>query len=676
MIELKLQSTKMEKVEVMEAVSTSGVQTSHKLSVADTLVQATRALRKHREWMKKRISSISPEDSETNTGREKTSEWAVSNPILEVTVSEEESSASGPGHFSAPPPFQARGVSPRDLIQHKGNLTKVVPLPTLAEEGLGSRLSGAQEVFPRKTLPPQAWGSSDNVSQRAEQGGNHTVSNDVGRFTHKESHTGSAPADRKHTKRRSSKSRVAPADVSGNTGKTGGTHRVDSAHPSLTPSAPPAVNTNAWGSLTTLDASLDGPAMNPASQPNLSDEITIVEWEDHTESTTEPRANECQATLPEQSGTLAVEGDHHTSDMEPESVRHAPGTEHVEGLQSAGSVKVVSVSPAPKAQRVAFAAHTRPKVSSAEVVLEGRRTAAEVVLEGRRTAAEVVLEGRRTAAVSEVGTPTLVSDVSTPSRLSGGRYHGTSHDVPHAILQPVLPFTRNRKAGVSGMIVTSSEGRPGVQGRAKQSSSPTVHMNTSEEDVACLGGDGRPGPAVASVGDPQDENGRTTNHAVLTQTHEWTLESQHASSSLAETTLPTGSQHTSTLSTGSQHTSTFSTGSQHTSTLPTGSQHTSTLPTGSQHTSTFPTGSQHTSTLSTGSQHTSTFSTGSQHTSTLPTGSQHTASPLAMRSTVGEATSESREEALRELNLPPLREWQERYIGQCRPCSGQRKVLL
>ena len=631
----------MEKVEVTEAVSTSGVQTSHKLSVADTLVQATRALRKHREWMKRRISSISPEDSETNTGREKTSEWAVSNPILEVTVSEEESSASGPGHFSAPPPFQARGVSaPQwwDLIQHKGNLTKVVPLPTLAEEGLGSRLSGAQEVFPRKTLPPQAWGSNDNVSQRAEQGGNHTVSNDVGRFTHKESHTGSAPADRKHTKRRLSKSRVAPADVSGNTGKTDGTHRVNSAHPSLTPSAPPAVNTNAWGSPTTLDASLDGPAMNPASQPNLSDEITIVEWEDHTESTTEPRANECQATLPEQSGTLAVEGDHHTSDVEPESARHAPGMEHVEGLQSAGSVKVVSVSPAPKAQRVAFAAHTRPKVGSAEVVLEGRRT----------------------AAVSEVGTPTLVLDVSTPSRLSGGRYHGTSRDVPQAILQPVLPFTRNRKAGVSGMIVTSSQGRPGVQGRAKQSSSPTAHMNTSEEDVACLGGDGRPRPAVASVGDPQDENGRTTNHAVLTQTQEWTLESQHASSSLAETTLPMGSQHTSTLPTGSQHTST----------LPTGSQHTSTLPTGSQHTSTLPTGSQHTSTLSTGSQDTSTLPTGSQDTSTLPTGSQHTSSPLAMRATVGEATSESREEALRELNLPPLREWQELYIGQCRPCSG------
>ena len=46
----------MEKVEVMETVGTSGVETSRKLSVADTLVQATRALRKHREWMKRRIS--------------------------------------------------------------------------------------------------------------------------------------------------------------------------------------------------------------------------------------------------------------------------------------------------------------------------------------------------------------------------------------------------------------------------------------------------------------------------------------------------------------------------------------------------------------------------------------------------------------------------------------------
>lgn len=653
----------MEKVEVMETVGTSGVETSRKLSVADTLVQATRALRKHREWMKRRISSIVPEDSEIDTGKEKRAEWAVSKPIQEVSTSEEESSASGTGHFSAPPPFQARGVSaPQwwDLIQHKGNLAKVVPLPSLAEESQGSLPIESSEVLAQKTLPPQAWGSSSNVSQQAEHGGNRTISEDVSRFTHVEPQTSSTSAGRKHTKRHLPKSRVAPADVAGNSGKTDRTHQVDSAtflcHSAIpSNSTPPTVNVNAWGSVTTLDASLDGPSKILSSQRNLSDEITIVELEDpvfNTEISNEPKANECQespSSLPEEPGThtpQTAEGDHHTSDVDTESV-HATGTESVKGLQSASSVKVVSVSPAPEAQRVTFAGHTKPKVDLAEVV-------------------------QKVAAVSEERIPNLVSNVSTfaSTGLSGSSYHDTAHDTPQAISQPVLPLARNRRAGVSSMVVTSSaycpEGRPGIQERAGQSSSPTVHTNALEEDITHLGADGRLMPAVASVGDVGHES------------------PQHAASSLAvsaETTLPTGSWHTSTLPTRSQHTSTLPTGSQHISTLPTGSQHISTLPNGSQHTSTLPTQSQNTSTLTTRPQHTPALPTRSQNTSTLttrpqhtPTLPQHTSSPLATRTKVGETTSRSRGEALRELNLPPLREHQELYIGQCRLYIGQSKV--
>lgn len=300
----------------------SEVESSRKLSVADTLVQATRALRTHRQWMKKRISTVTPEDCEPETEREESSACAI--------LLEEKDSPPGTADLPAPPPFLARGGSAH---HRRDGLAQVSSLPSLLEEGPNANLV---EVSPRITLPPsQAWGSSSD-----ERDGEAQV---VPHNDH---------AERKRKKRHPSKASVFPTDTTSEQTDQEGRVTTHFISPLVTP---PSVNINAWGSLTHLSnpLNLDGPD-RPCV---LSDEDATVDYEAQnlgTESSSQPGDVECSESL----NTQTTGGSHHTPD--------AASTEHIGNFQSTSSATVVTVAPAPENQRSTFAAHTRPKVGRAE----------------------------------------------------------------------------------------------------------------------------------------------------------------------------------------------------------------------------------------------------------------------------------------------------------------------
>ena len=308
-----------------------GVESSRKLSVADTLVQATRALRTHRQWMKKRISTVTPEDCEPETEREESPACAI--------LLEEKDSPPGTADLAAPPPFLARGGSAH---HRRDGLAQVSSLPSLLEEGLNANLV---EVSPRITLPPsQAWGSSSD-----ERDGDAQVV----------PHNDYASAERKRKKRHPSKASVFPTDTTSRTEQTDQegsvtTHFISPLPPTLTP---PSVNINAWGSLTHLSSSplnLDGP-----DRPCVpSDEDATVDCEAQnlgTESSSQPGDVERSESL----NTQTTGGSPPTPD--------AASAEHIGDFQSTSSATVVTVAPAPENRRSTFATHTRPKVGKAEV---------------------------------------------------------------------------------------------------------------------------------------------------------------------------------------------------------------------------------------------------------------------------------------------------------------------
>lgn len=359
-----------------------GLESSRKLSVADTLVQATRALRTHRQWMMKRISTVTPEVCEPETERERSLACGI---LLE----EENGSPSGTADLAAPPPYQARGGSAH---QRRDGLAQVSSLPSLVEEGPDARLV---EVSPRLTLPPaQAWGSSRDVRDGATQVVPYNPS-----------------AERKHKKRHPSKASVFPTDT---TSKNEYTDQ-EAAHCISTSSAPLAVNINAWGSLTHLSSplNLDGPDSASDTPCILSDEDATMEGETQNlgaESFSQPGD-------PERSERLITQTTDHTQGV--------ASTEHIGDLQSTGNATVVTVAPAPKNQRSTFAAHTRPKVGVAELALQDRATRSQTADEngGRHREAtvdipEAVLQPVLPSTRSRrIGTVTVTS----PAHLTGGR---------------------------------------------------------------------------------------------------------------------------------------------------------------------------------------------------------------------------------------------------------------
>ena len=368
---------------VFGAAVKPGLESSRKLSVADTLVQATRALRTHRQWMMRRISAVTPEVCEPETEREGSSACGI---LLE----EENGFPSGTADLAAPPPFQARGGSAH---QRRDGLAQVSSLPSLVEEGLDARLV---EVSPRLTLPPaQAWGSSRDVRDGATQVVPYSPS-----------------AERKHKKRHPSKDSVFPTDTTSKNEYTDQEGTVTARFVS-TSSTPPSVNINAWGSLTHLSSplNLDGPDSASDTPCFLSDEDATME-EGETQNLGASQLGDA-----ERSERLITQTTDHTQDV--------ASTEHIGDLQSTSNATVVTVAPAPKNQRSTFAAHTRPKVGVAELALQDRATRSQTADEhgGRHREAtvdipEAVLQPVLPSARSRrTGTVTVTS----PAHLTGGR---------------------------------------------------------------------------------------------------------------------------------------------------------------------------------------------------------------------------------------------------------------
>ena len=460
------------------------LESSRKLSVADTLVQATRALRTHRQWMMKRISTVTPEVCEPET--EGSSACAI---FLE----EENGSPPGTADLAAPPPFQARGGSAH---QRRDGLAQVSSLPSLVEEGLDARLV---EVSPRLTLPPaQAWGSSRDVRDGATQVVPHNAS-----------------AERKRKKRHPSKVSVFPTDSTSKTEYTDqeGTVTAHFISPLPTSSTPPSVNINAWGSLTHLSSplNLDGPDSTSDTPCILSDEDAVMECEAQNlgaKSFSQPGDPEHSELLNTQTTEINQSTEHigdlqSTSNATMVTVAPAPenqSTEHIGDFQSTSNATMVTVAPAPENQRSTFAAHTRPNVGVAEVALQDRAARSQTAVE------------------------------------NGERHRETTVDIPEAVLQPVLPSTRSRRTGA--ITVTSSAhltgGRPDGQATTEQSN---LRVSTLEVGETCTGSE-RLTPA--SVDDKEEETSTVLSHA-----QKRTSGSQQPPTPLvlaADATLPGGSQ--------------------------------------------------------------------------------------------------------------------------------------
>ena len=367
-----------------------GLESSRKLSVADTLVQATRALRTHRQWMMKRISTVTPEVCEPETEREGSSACAI---LLE----EENGSPHGTADLAAPPPFQARGGSAH---QRRDGLAQVSSLPCLVEEGLDARLV---EVSPRLTLPPaQAWGSSRDVRDGAIQVVPYNAS-----------------TERKRKKRHPSKASVFPTDTTSKTEYTDQEGTVTDQEGTVTDhfistsSTLPSVNINAWGSLTHLSSplNLDGPDSASDTPCILSDEDAIMEGEAQNlgaESFSRPGDPECSERL-----------NTRTTD-------HAQDVANIADLQSTSNATVVTVAPAPTNQRSTFAAHTRPKVGVAEVALQDRaarrsQTADENGERHREATVDIPEAVLQPVLPSTRSRRTGTTTVTSPAHLTGGR---------------------------------------------------------------------------------------------------------------------------------------------------------------------------------------------------------------------------------------------------------------
>lgn len=254
-----------------------------KMSVADTLAQATKALRTHRDWMKKRISVVAPlggEGVETDGVEGHRRAWEG---LRQADAEGLGSSASVHGHPpigggsrpgtlpfgpGAPPPFRlqqgfASGQEWVEYLRQKRKLAKVAPgrtLVSVAEEIEGSP-KGRRKVEHSRA----ARGSGPDVSKPREP--LTLLNGDVlkqGLASGDDRDGGGHQTAAKVKKRKISKASVVPLPLA-KTGQTGSTGLVDSTLPTTTSpgvfvspppniSSPPNAVTKAWGNLTSLDA--------------------------------------------------------------------------------------------------------------------------------------------------------------------------------------------------------------------------------------------------------------------------------------------------------------------------------------------------------------------------------------------------------------------------------------
>ena len=363
-----------------------------KLSVAETLTQATKALQTHRNWMKKRISVAPLDDDgpfelevrETERKGGKNRAWGNfgergSIAFVEGSALVEETHQGTSETHSAPPPFeiQARGGSAR--IRRSAQVAPVHMLGSLTEDAAENSEKGWREEKGRKLQV--AWGStSDNRGQPAVRE-DIAIAERLEKANKLEKRKGEEPmvsdAATKPKRKHLSKASVVPSEITTDRpGQTGPPRNSKATDMFLRPPPVPV-----WGSLTSLDN------YTPGSGRNVSDVSTVQD----------------------------------------DAFASASTSEHIEVLQSTSSATIVPVSPAPKEQRSSYALHHQSKL-----------TASEAGLELLKVEPDVMSGKGRTAHSSSI----LVADKTKSGPLK-------SQELPESILQPVLPARRQRRTGAS-----------------------------------------------------------------------------------------------------------------------------------------------------------------------------------------------------------------------------------
>ena len=431
-----------------------------KLSIAETLTQATKALQIHQKWMKERVSRIAPLDDgpfevrATEREPKKKTAWEDSgergpSAFVGVSISGGSGEETRQGTRraddgrTAPPPFemQARGGSERVL--KRSRLAQVAPAPV---RPLGSLTEDAAGLEKKGHKLQVAWGSTNDLQSpdRSNVGGHEKT----------EKRKGEDPiaseAATESKKRHLSEASVMPSettdDVQQKTGPPGNPKAAG-----LFQSPPPVASFGVWGSLTSLDNYMEslqefprvetdagGPCTDSGAKTVLREKLST----DSSIAVTRPVVQQPEPLTGQASKRSAPRNVSTPSDLEsPKSSSHdnildgseaqedtfGTTSDHIEVLQSTSSATIVAVSPAPRDQRSSYALHHQSKLTSSEAGLELLKVEPDAT------------SGRESTA--------LTSSVLSANKRESRPFK--SHELPESILKPVLPARRQRRTGAT-----------------------------------------------------------------------------------------------------------------------------------------------------------------------------------------------------------------------------------
>lgn len=461
---------------------------SRRLSVADTLAQATKALQTHRAWMKRRISTtVAPgptDEGETGNRDHQVNDIFVRDSVKDE-VSLEDLLESGPFEVpnrevihSAPPPFSDAPNSTISLQRKRHLANKASPsslrdLPDLPEENhaltgvhsLHSSFYGTSSVADHTTSPHSSGEYQQNsIGSRKDNDSSSKVF--TGDGSQNEISMPQTQTSRK--KYISSKQRISPAmrgdDLAENE-VTSPTSPKDvfyggSLNPRSLPThlSPPVVSSNAWGSVESLEShevtyrestsetevgrtghtptfanhhsretNLSS-SSHSAVKEQLTTKSSLEEMEDKSQTDSLKISLAEQRSVKEKSRTVTVEyldnSLEHTVDDQTDN--YESPSNHLESLQADSSIKILPVSPAPRDQRGSYSKHTKSKVSAAEESLE---------IIDREPGVKLHMGMDQPLSLRLPVTPNHQG-----RQVDAGR-------VSEAIIQPVLPKQRERKVG-------------------------------------------------------------------------------------------------------------------------------------------------------------------------------------------------------------------------------------
>ena len=392
---------------------------TRKLSVTETLKQATSALETHRAWMKRRVStSVAPLNGRERNDGESVVVGDVDDGVLKsVNVawaigSDKELKRRGENHRStagsAPPPsnraWQAQvGASSSgelsalaeetDHLQHGSQSGSTSPSPT-AQDNL-DLLESPTTPFLHKGL----------LSPDMEQEDSQPSASDSLHFTFSSSSLPSSMIEQSNSKvkkkKRIGKATVVPAvkPKSSETPRHGGSVTDssrplspdvfvgESFHSNLSP-PPPASMLVAWGSLTSLDnyiesleasSSMEEKPVRPKSvkfnDPSPLEKTAKAERTHSPEEFTNLKFK--SPSISEQIGSrdrvdespyihspdTSLSKDQESGES---SFENSHSTEHFEALKASSSATVIPVTPAPKGKRSSYSLHKQSKLMAAE----------------------------------------------------------------------------------------------------------------------------------------------------------------------------------------------------------------------------------------------------------------------------------------------------------------------